>query len=78
MTADGPSYTASETLGRAERKALRVVTRAPFGTSNEELDRRAGITPLVEKMKMLKANAVSRFDNNNCSTELLFIKNSII
>jgi hypothetical protein len=56
-TADGPTKLASGILSRAERKALRVVTRSPYGTSNEELYRRSGITPLLERMKMLKSNA---------------------
>ena len=45
----------------AERKVLRLITRAPFGCSNKDLYAEAGIQPIGERLKILRQQAVICF-----------------
>ena len=65
-------------LELAERRALRVVLRAGIKATNMELYDRTGLQPLGDRLKFLKAKAISRYDKESKGMQDLEILKQIM
>ena len=74
VTTAGSCKSAINALEVVERRVLRFAVRPLFGTSNVELYKKAGITPLSERLKLASERAVGKYGRNGMTEALAVVK----